>query len=167
MNLLIVRHAIAVPHGTPEVPEDERPLTPRGEKRFRAAARGLARICRPPDVLLSSPLVRARQTADIAAEAWGDVEVREADALAGGSFEQIAAAVGKHADQKLVALFGHEPDVSTVVARLLGTSASERLTFKKGGAALLDVPGKMADGGALIWYLPPRVLRAVAGDDED
>jgi phosphohistidine phosphatase len=75
--------------------------------------------------------------------------------------------VGKHADQELVALFGHEPDVSTVVARLLGTSASERLTFKKGGAALLDVPGKMADGGALVWYLPPRVLRAVAGDDED
>ena len=167
MHLLIVRHAIAVPHGTPEVPEDERPLTPRGEKRFRAAARGLARICRPPDVLLSSPLVRARQTADIAAEAWGGVKVSEADALAGGSFEQIAAVVGKHADRKLVALFGHEPDVSTVVARLLGTSASERLTFKKGGAALLDVPGKMADGGALIWYLPPRLLRAVAGDDED
>ena len=67
----IVRHAIAVPHGTPEVPEDERPLTPRGEKRFRVAAKGLARICRRPDVLLSSPLVRARQTADIAAEAWG------------------------------------------------------------------------------------------------
>src|SRR6266850_5759996 len=77
MRLLIVRHAIAVPHGTPEVPEDERPLTPRGEKRFRAAARGLVRICRRPDVLLSSPLVRARQTADIAAEAWGEVEVRE------------------------------------------------------------------------------------------
>ena len=167
MHLLIVRHAIAVPHGTPEVPEDERPLTPRGEKRFRAAARGLARICPPPDVLLSSPLVRARQTADIAAEAWGDVEVREEKALAGGSFEQITAVVNKHADQKLVALFGHEPDVSTVVARLLGTSASERVAFKKGGAALLDVPGKMTDGGALIWYVPPRVLRAVAGDDED
>jgi hypothetical protein len=52
-----------------------------------------------------------------------------------------------------------------VVARLLGTSASERLTFKKGGAALLDVPGKMADGGALVWYAPPRVLRAVAGEN--
>jgi phosphohistidine phosphatase len=167
MRLLIVRHAIAVPHGTPEVPEDERPLTGRGEKRFRVAAKGLARICRRPDVLLSSPLVRARQTADIAAEAWGKVEVTETDALAGGSFEQIATAVEKYADQKLVAIFGHEPDVSTVVARLLGTSSSERLTFKKGGAALLDVPGRMAEGGALVWYAPPRVLRAVAGDDED
>ena len=121
MRLLVVRHAIAVPHGTPDVPEDQRPLTARGEKRFRGAARGLARICRRPDVLLSSPLVRARQTADIAAEAWGKVEVTEADALAGGSFEQIATAVEKYADQKLVAVFGHEPDVSSVVARLLGT----------------------------------------------
>ena len=165
MRLLIVRHAIAVPHGTPEVPEDERPLTPRGEKRFRVAAKGLARICRRPDVLLSSPLVRARQTADIAAAAWGKVEVTEADALAGGSFERIATAVEKYADQKLVAIFGHEPDVSMVVSRLLGTSASERLTFKKGGAALLDIPGKMADGGALVWYVPPRVLRVGAGQD--
>jgi len=91
--------------------------------------------------------------------------VTEADALAGGSFERIATAVEKYADQKLVAIFGHEPDVSMVVARLLGTSASERLTFKKGGAALLDIPGKMADGGALVWYVPPRVLRVGAGQD--
>ena len=167
MRLLVVRHAIAVPHGTPEIPEEERPLTAKGEKRFQVAAKGLARICRRPDVLLSSPLVRARQTADIAAGAWGKVEVTEADALAGGSYEQIATAVEKYGDQKLVAIFGHEPDVSMVVARLLGSSASERLTFKKGGAALLDVPGKMADGGALVWYVPPRVLRAVAGDDGD
>lgn len=164
MRLLIIRHAIAVPHGTPEVPEDERPLTPRGERRFRDAARGLARICPRPDVLLSSPLVRARQTADIAAEAWGRIKVREEPALAGGSFEQIAAAVEKHRDKDIVAVVGHEPDVSSVVARLLGTPAPERLTFKKGGAALLDVPGRMADGGALVWYAPPRVLRAAAGE---
>ena len=161
MRLLIVRHAIAVPHGTPDVPEEERPLTPRGEQRFREAARGLARICPRPDVLLTSPLVRARQTAEIAAEAWGQVKVRDEPALAGGSFEKIAGAVEKHAGKKLVAIFGHEPDVSGIVARLLGTSASERLTFKKGGAALLDVPGRMAEGGALIWYLPPRVMRSI------
>src|SRR5438477_9582907 len=159
MRVLIVRHGIAVPHGTPKVPEDERPLTRRGVERFRSAARGLARICRRPDVLLTSPLVRARQTADLAAEAWGKVEPVEEPALAGGRFEQIAAAVDAHADQRLVALFGHEPDVSSVVARLLGSSASDRFTFKKGGAALLEVPGKMAAGGALVWYLPPRVLR--------
>jgi phosphohistidine phosphatase len=167
MRLLIVRHAIAVPHGTPAVPEDLRPLTPRGEKRFRVAARGLARICARPDVLLTSPLVRARQTADIAAEAWGKIEPREESALAGGSFEQIAAVVDKLKSEELVALFGHEPDVSGLVARLLGAEDSERLTFRKGGAALMDVPGRMADGGALVWYLPPRVLREIAFGVED
>jgi phosphohistidine phosphatase len=164
MRLLIVRHGIAVPHGTPDVPEEERPLTPRGEKRFAAAARGLARICRRPDVLLSSPLVRARQTADIAAAAWGRVKVQEEGVLAGGSFEKIAAVVDKLAGKKVVALFGHEPDVSGLMARLLGTPHAERLEFKKGGAALIDVPGKMAEGGALIWYVPPRVLREAGGE---
>jgi len=163
MRLLIVRHGIAVAHGTPKVPEDERPLTSRGIERFRAAARGLARICRRPDVLLTSPLVRARQTADIAAKAWGKIEPVEERALAGGTFDQMAAAVDKYGDQRLVALFGHEPDVSGLVARLVGSSSSERFTFKKGGAALVDVPGKMAGGGALVWYLPPRILRAAGG----
>src|SRR5260221_9830193 len=167
MPLPARRHGIAVPHGTPEAPEDERPLTPKGETGFRVGARGRARICDRPDVLLSSPLVRARQTADIAAEAWGKVEVTETDGLAGGSFERIATAVEKYADQQLVAIFGHEPDVSTAVARLLGSSASERLTFKKGGAALLQVAGRMPEGGARVWYLPPRVLRALAGDDDE
>ena len=163
MRLLIIRHATAVPHGTPDVPEDQRPLTPRGDKRFRAAARGLARICRRPDVILTSPLVRARQTADIAAEAWGRIEPQEEEALAGGSFEQIAAVVDKLAKKRLVAVVGHEPDVSSLLAGVLGTSASERLTFKKGAAALVDVPGRLAEGGALVWYLPPRILREVAG----
>jgi phosphohistidine phosphatase len=163
MRLLIIRHAIAVPHGTPDVPEDQRPLTPRGEKRFRAAAAGLARICRRPDLILTSPLVRARQTADIAAAAWGRIEPQEEEALAGGSFEQIAAVVDKLAKKRLVAVVGHEPDVSSLLAGVLGTSASERLTFKKGGAALVDVPGRLAEGGALVWYVPPRILR-MAGE---
>src|SRR5712691_2564228 len=71
MRLLFIRHAIAVPRGTPGIPDDERPLTPDGEKRFRKAARGLARIAAPPEILLTSPLPRARKTAEIAAQAWG------------------------------------------------------------------------------------------------
>jgi len=57
---------------------------------------------------------------------------------------------------------GHEPDVSGLLARILGTGASERLTFKKGAAALVDLPGRLAEGGALVWYLPPRILREIA-----
>jgi phosphohistidine phosphatase len=162
MRLLIIRHAIAVARGTPDLPDEERALTRRGARRFRSAARGLAEILRRPDALLTSPLVRARQTADIAAEAWGKIEPLETAALAGGTFEEVAAEVEKHPPDGLVVLVGHEPDVSSLLARLLGSASAGRFTFKKGGAALVDLPGRLAEGGALIWYLPPRVLRAAA-----
>src|SRR5262245_21183379 len=66
MRLLIIRHAIAVPRGTADIPDDERPLTKRGRRRFRTAAAGLARVVKRPDFVLSSPLPRARETAEIA-----------------------------------------------------------------------------------------------------
>ncbi len=161
MRLVIIRHGIAVPRGTPEIPDEERPLTKRGERRFQAAARGLARVVRRPDALLTSPLVRARQTADIAAAAWGKIKPKETEALAAGGFEAVAAEIEKHPKDAVVAIVGHEPDLSALLARLLGTPSSERLTFKKGGAALVDVPRRLADGGALVWYLPPRILRSI------
>jgi phosphohistidine phosphatase len=160
MRLLIIRHAIAVPRGTPDIPDDERPLTKRGRRRFRSAAAGLARLVKRPDFVLSSPLPRARQTADIAAREWGKrVEVTEEPALAGGSVEQISKALERHPGDSTVAVVGHEPDLSELLARILGTSHDERLTFKKGGAALVELPGSVLEGGALVWYLPPRLLR--------
>jgi phosphohistidine phosphatase len=162
MRLLIIRHAIAVPHGTKGIADDERPLTPRGRKRFREAARGLARVATRPDVLLTSPLPRARETAEIAAAAWGKVEPVDAEALAGGGVAEITAELEKHAKADTVAIFGHEPDLSSFLAHLLGTKASERLTFRKGGVACVDVPGPMSNGGTLTWYLPPRVLVLLA-----
>jgi phosphohistidine phosphatase len=163
MRLLIIRHAIAVPRGTPDIEDDARPLTPRGRKRFRQAARGLAALVKRPVALLSSPLPRARQTADLAAKAWGKVTVTETTALAGGTFEELALALAPFGPRDTVAIVGHEPDLSEVLARLLGTAAhSDRLTFRKGGAALVDVPGPLPEGGSLIWFVPPRVLRALA-----
>jgi phosphohistidine phosphatase len=162
MRLLIIRHATAVPRGTPDMPDDERPLTKKGERRFRRAAAGLARLMKRPDALLSSPLPRARRTAEIAAKEWGKVEVQDEPALAGGSFNEIATALGRFPTESTVAIVGHEPDLSSVLGRLLGTSHGERLIFKKGGAALTDVPGSLSEGGTLIWYLPPRILRRLA-----
>lgn len=162
MRLLIIRHATAVPRGSPDMPDEERPLTKRGERRFRGAAEGLARLTKRPDTLLSSPLPRARSTAEIAAEAWGKVEVEEEPALAGGSYDEVVTALGRFPAESMVAIVGHEPDLSALLAGLLGASRGERLTFKKGGAALLDVPGSIAEGGTLVWYLPPRILRRLA-----
>jgi len=164
MRLLIIRHAIAVPRGTPDIPDDERPLTPRGVRRFRSAAAGLARMLKAPNVLLTSPLPRARRTAEIAARAWGkELKVTEATALAGGGPDEIVDLLSTFPSDATVALVGHEPDLSALLGRLLGTPQADRLVFKKGGAALLDIPGSPAEGGALRWYVPPRLMRLAAG----
>lgn len=159
MRLLIIRHAIAVPRGTPGLPDEERPLTPEGEAKFREAAKGLAALVDRPDALLTSPWRRAKQTASIAAAAWGRIEPVEATALAGGSFEEQAEVLDRYPEDATVAVVGHEPYVSELLGRLLGSRHDDRLTFKKGGAALVEVPGPLAGGGTLAWFLPPRVLR--------
>jgi phosphohistidine phosphatase len=165
MKLLLVRHAAAVPRGTPGVADDERPLTPEGEAKFTIAARGLARIAPRPDVLLTSPLPRARMTAGIAARAFEHIEPRIEPALAPGSVEEIVAALKTHAPGATVALVGHEPGLGVLLAHLLGASHGEQLAFKKGGAALVDLPGGSSAAGRLVWFLGPRILRTLAGEE--
>lgn len=162
MRLLIIRHAAAVPRGTPDMPDDERPLTKPGEKRFRVVASGLARIAKRPDVMLTSPLPRAQRTAQLAAKAWGKIAPAQVPALAGGTFEDVAAALGRYPEDATIVLVGHEPQLSELLARVIGTHQAERVSFRKGGAALVDLPGPLAEGGSLIWYISPRILRLLA-----
>jgi phosphohistidine phosphatase len=164
VKLLLVRHAAAVPAGTPGIADDERPLTPKGASKFRIAAKGLARIARRPDVLLTSPLPRARATAEIAAQAFKRIEPTVEPALAHGSVDDVLTALGKRPAGATVALVGHEPTMSMILARLLGAADGERLAFKKGGAALVDLPDGPSAGGRLVWFLKPKVLRALAGE---
>jgi len=159
MQLIIVRHAIAAPRGTPGIPVEDRPLTHEGEQKFREAAKGLASLVGRPEALLTSPWLRAKQTAAIAAAAWGRIEPLETAALASGSFEEQAAVLDRYPDDATVAVIGHEPWVSELLARLLGSRHDDRVEFKKGGAALVNIPGRLAEGGQLVWYLPPKVLR--------
>lgn len=164
MKLLLVRHAAAAPRGTPGVPDDDRPLTLEGSKKFRVAARGLARIARTPDVLLTSPLPRARATAEIAARAFKRIEPRIEPALAQGGVDEIVAALKGHPSDATVAIVGHEPSLSALLARLLGASHGEGLAFKKGGAALVDLPDGLSGPGRLMWFLKPRILRTLAAE---
>jgi phosphohistidine phosphatase len=164
VKLLLVRHAAAVRRGTPGVADDERPLTPKGKAKFTAAAKGLARIAKRPDVLLTSPLPRARSTAEIAARAFKRIEPALEPALAQENLDVIVAALGSHGDDAMVAIVGHEPTLSNLLARLLGAAQGERLAFKKGGAALVDLPHGPAGEGVLMWFLQPKVLRALAGE---
>jgi phosphohistidine phosphatase len=164
MKLLIIRHAAAVPRGTPGMADDDRPLTPQGKTKFRAAAKGLARVVDRPDVLLTSPLPRAKATADIAALAFRRIEAKIEPALAGESVEGIVAALRKLSSAQIVAIVGHEPALSVLLARLLGASQPDRLSFRKGGAALVDLPDGPGAPGRLEWFLKPRILRTLAGD---
>jgi len=167
MKLLIIRHAIAVARSSADLPDDERPLTGRGRRRFREAAAGLARIVDRPDALLTSPLRRAVETAEIAAKAWGRMEPVEEPALAGSDLDaMLAAAMARaqgagDAGDLTVVLVGHEPSVSALVARLIGSARGDALEFRKGGAALIELPGAPGEGSRLIWYMAPRVLRAL------
>jgi phosphohistidine phosphatase len=161
MKLTIIRHAIAVPAGTAGIPDDERPLTKEGKRRFRRAARGLAEICEPPDVLLTSPLPRALETAAIAGLAWGGPTPTPEPALAHGSVEDIIGLLTGLPRDGRVALVGHEPTLSSLLARLLGSHAGERFAFRKGGVAQVDVPGAPPEGGRLEWFMRPRLLRAL------
>jgi phosphohistidine phosphatase len=163
VRLLIVRHAIAVERGTPGIPDDERPLTSTGRKRFREAAIGLARLTPRPGVAFTSPLPRARETAEIAARAWGGIELTPLDALRDGDTAGLESALEAHVKTEFVAIVGHEPHLSALLASLVGSSHGERVPFRKGGAALVEVPGRLAEGGTLVWFLPPKILRRLAG----
>lgn len=162
MQWLLVRHAIAVPSGTPGIPDDERPLTAEGEKRFRRAARGLARLVPRPDAILSSPLPRALRTAQLAAAAWGRLRVHAEPALATDQFADWETAVSRLGPIELVALVGHEPHLSMLLAQLLGSARAERFAFKKGGVAWVEVPGALAAGGTLLGIWPPAALRELS-----
>ncbi|MCI0585469.1 MAG: histidine phosphatase family protein [Planctomycetes bacterium] len=167
MKLLLVRHAEAVPRGTPGIPDDARPLTPSGERSFREAALGLACLVPRPDALLASPLPRARRTAEICAETWGKIEPRHVRALAERSIPAQLGVLRPFPVDAAVALVGHEPHLSHLLATLIRSPDADRLTFRKGGAALLDIAGPVGEGGTLLWFLPPEILGRLAGQGAD
>lgn len=162
MKLLLIRHAPAVRNGSAGIRDAERPLTPRGRVRFRLAARGLARIADRPDVLLTSPLVRARATAEIAAAAFKKVTPRVEPALGQENVDAVVAALKKCPRDAMVAVVGHEPTLSRLLARMLGVHQDDdRFAFKKGGAALVDLPDGPAAAGQLRWFVKPQILRSL------
>ena len=162
MKLLLIRHAPAVRNGSAGTRDGERKLTPRGRARFRLAARGLARIAERPDVLLTSPLVRARATADIAAAAFKKVTPRVEPALGQENVDAVVAALKRCPRDAMVAVVGHEPTLSRLLARMLGVHQDDdRFAFKKGGAALLDLPDGPAAAGQLRWFVKPHILRSL------
>ena len=148
MIIHLVRHAEAIER-SPQVLEEHRFLTRRGRKRFRQVAKSLAKLAIDPDVILTSPLVRAVQTADILAEALrfkGDIVV--APQLASGFRpEALEPLLAEYAQAKEIALVGHEPDLGLVTQALLGTKSP--CALPKGGT--LSVKRSGADKGEAVF----------------
>ncbi|MCC6382953.1 MAG: histidine phosphatase family protein [Dehalococcoidia bacterium] len=161
MELCLVRHGVAAERG-PAYPDDAlRPLTGKGKERLREAAPGLALLF-APDVIVTSPYRRARETAEILADAYGTRAVQTSGALAGDDYEGLFSELaGLDADRVLA--IGHEPYLSETLSVLLtGDAAAVGIDFKKGAAAMMDCQGLPVAGRAtLAWFLPPAALRAI------
>ena len=158
IELYLVRHAIAAERGTAWPDDRLRPLTRHGIERFTQVVRGLTKLDIKVEVVYTSPLTRARQTAELLAEGLAEPPLLKVmRALEPGAApEDVVAALRTRS--RRVALVGHEPDLGRLAAFLIG--ASTPLAFKKGGVCRIDLTVPVRKGhGSLVWFAPPRFLR--------
>jgi len=166
MDVLIIRHAIAeerdVFSRTGE-PDGLRPLTGKGIKRMRRAARGLSTLVPQLETLATSPLIRAVQTAEIVAQVYDDIDLLETDALKpSATANDTLHFLQQLAIDQTVALVGHEPSLSELIGWLTAKSDLPFLELKKGGACLLSFYDEVYAGGATLrWLLTPAQLRGL------
>ncbi len=157
MEILFLRHGIAEERETWKGDDRARPLTARGRRAMERTAVRLAGLGVAPELIVTSPLVRARQTAEIAAAGLGmDDRVVEDGRLAPG-FDAggLRDLLEDRPVTAAVMLVGHEPDFSEIIAELIGGG---RVVCKKGGLARVDVAELSFAGGELVWLLPPKDL---------
>jgi phosphohistidine phosphatase len=158
--LVLVRHGIAVDRLDPACPPDaHRPLTDKGVRRTRAAAEGLMCLLEArPDRVLSSPLLRARQTAELLVEACELDRFEITPALRPGSDpRRLLAELDQDAEETVICA-GHAPNLDRVIAHLAG-SADEFTWLKKSGACAFDLSGPSP---LLLFLAQPRTLRRLA-----
>lgn len=157
MELLIIRHADAEQQATSDF---ERALTGKGRKQSKKLAEFLARQEVKLDHIVSSPLLRSRQTAGILQETLcPDKEVEVEDALTCGMTPEEAFEVMWRFDENAcVALVGHEPDLSRLVSNLIGCDSNWNISMKKAACAAFFVEHVARGGGTLLWLIRPKLL---------
>jgi phosphohistidine phosphatase len=163
MRIVLFRHGPAGRRDASRWPDDAlRPLSPKGIDRSGRAAIGLARLEGPVDHIVSSPLVRAFETARLLHEAMAhDRAVEKLEALSpGGSPRAVIQKLAEFDENATVVLVGHEPDLSKLGSVLTLGAPAEALALKKAGACVIDTEGlARAGAGWLVGLYPPRVLR--------
>jgi len=157
MQLLVVRHARTEDRETfadSGKPDSERSLTAKGIRKMKSAARGLRARVPSIDLLVSSPLRRAVETARIIADVHGGIRIIERDELAPGAApEQLIEWLGSQPANGPACIVGHEPDLSELLGVLLSNPAQNPRKLKKGSATLLEFAGPVVEsGGRLLWH---------------
>lgn len=162
MNLYIVRHAIAVERGASGYDDDsQRPLTDEGRKKMKKIAKGMRQLKMKLDVILSSPYVRAKDTASLLAN---EFEMKDKIALSDnlippGNFESLINEIREKYDVDNLALVGHEPMLSSLISWLATGNTDMKVALKKGGFAYLATDNLYQDGRATLnWLLTPALL---------
>lgn len=162
MQLYIVRHGIAIDREDPKCPPDpERYLTEEGVEKTKQVAKGITAMGVTADLLLTSPYVRAAQTAEIFASAldYAKQKIRRTDLLLPGAepsllFRELA----KDRQASSIFLFGHAPQLDDIIATALG-SKRHVTSLKKAGAALIELKRVSPPIGLLVWLATPKLLR--------
>lgn len=164
-TVLVIRHAEAEDNAEAlNAGRDERhrQLTKEGKRKMREGARGLAALVERIDLLVSSPLTRAVETADVVAEAFPGAKRSQHPGLAPGLYHSaLLQWVMRH--EGTLALVGHEPDLSQWIGYMVSGEPRSLVQMKKGGACLLEMPNPAVAGEAqIVWHLNLKQLRGLA-----
>lgn len=169
MELYVIRHAIAEQLGREnDFTDEKRALTPGGREKMIQAAHGLRRLGAEFDLILTSPLVRARQTAQILADVFAiDASlIEETENLApGASLNELFAEIKNRRRAESIALVGHQPDLGQLISRIVtGRKDLLSIRLKKGGVCFIEVTETVPElRGSLVWLLAPKQLRMLGG----
>lgn len=160
MKVVLVRHGIAIDHADPKCPADElRALTKRGHRRTRAAMEGLEALGVEPDLILTSPLVRAVETAVIAAQVLDCPDLRETYALRGGGDTTAAFELLAGLSVATVILVGHAPHLDILLRQSIADFSAPMGRMKKASAACVAFDEVGPKRGELVFFHQPRTLR--------
>jgi len=162
MDLYIIRHAWAGQYGDPRWPDDtQRPLTKKGKKRFAAMVDILNQRGMEPTLIVTSPAIRCRQTAQIVAEALIEQPqlIEREELLPSGDVESLLRWTAEQAQEhQQIAWVGHSPDVCLITAALIG-QPNGSIRFAKGGVAAVRFGAQIEIGsGELRWLVTAKLL---------
>jgi phosphohistidine phosphatase len=157
MKLYLLRHGIAVDADAWDGDDASRPLTSDGRKEMEREARAIAKLDLKLERIVTSPLKRARETAQIVAERLDLTDCLIEDDRLAGNFDaaRLVLLLRDLGAKESIMLVGHEPDFSKTIVQLIGGGSVD---VKKGGLARIDIEDARTPAGDLIWLIPPKVL---------